>query len=825
MNGAGSGSLEGGHGGGTASGEVKEYAVDDFALVALGRVGSPQSKLAGNQQQQQQQFVPSNSYVASTGEVFEVEPFMLPPPSEIASLMAMVRERQSGGGEHGRRDRGDSSLGLNDGGSPGGAVGSSKELHIGDVASPSLSRKLSTMTPFSPATMNGTVEWMAPGKPRGLLQANTPIPARINTTNLPLSPQAHGSAVESSADESSDAGCDTPPPKRGGIVRTTFPHGGEYRGRTSSAPAFSQMMASAAKEVEQQYQQALQHSQQQHHPLNGHGDNGAGESPKNQSHGGLPRGSSSLGASQDSNDAGSGAATTAGAAATATTMAPHLTEAREKFSDVFSKQAPPADGEYFHIRKFSLLKYLQVEMFGVGESEKSERRSPDTISNFLAVPFKIERMVWFGFFVCFDAFWYTVTYLPIRVVYSLYVLIKELVLVQLVVLLPGLFWFPGALLKGPGLLKVASPSRYFHRTHAYDLMVGALMWLAVSSLQMLNMGRVYHFIRGQNMIKLYVLTGMLEIFDKLLSSFGQDAFDSLYSQTRRYQQENDALSNIVFSFVVVAFYVMLHSGIYFIHIATLTVAINSAEQALITVLILNNFAEIKSFVFKKFDKQNLFQLACSDITERFQLCLFLTTITAVAFAQSESFEAGVKQVLPSHCFVVAIMVAGESVADWVKHAFISKFNFIDASVYDDFMRVLRKDILNSHKDKVILNHTYAITRRVGLSQIPLGAVAVRYLILALSSASVRAVFYECSQPRRLAYAAAVFTGMVLLKIFIGVALVLVAGHEHNKELDAKAAKLQKAAETGSKLLLVKRESLAQLSNIERYTVYRGKVLG
>ena len=325
------------------------------------------------------------------------------------------------------------------------------------------------------------------------------------------------------------------------------------------------------------------------------------------------------------------------------------------------------------------------------------------------------------------------------------------------------------------------------------------------------------------MIKLYVLTGMLEIFDKLLSSFGQDAFDSLYGQTRRYQAED--LGKVSFSFFVVAMYVMIHSAIYFIHIATLTVAINSAEQALITVLILNNFAEIKGFVFKKFDKQNLFQLACSDITERFQLCLFLTTITAVAFAQSGSIEAGIGEVLPSHCYIVAIMVAGESVADWIKHAFISKFNFIDASVYDDFMRVLRKDILNSHKDKVILNHTYAITRRVGLSQIPLGAVAVRYVILALSSVGVRTAFNESTRLKRFAVGAGIFAAMVLFKIFIGVALVLVSGLEHNKELDAKAAKLQQAVDSGKQPLMIKRESLAQLSNIERYTVYRGKVLG
>ena len=39
--------------------------------------------------------------------------------------------------------------------------------------------------------------------------------------------------------------------------------------------------------------------------------------------------------------------------------------------------------------------------------------------------------------------------------------------------------------------------------------------------QLLNMSRVYHYIRGQTLIKLYVLTAMMEIFDKLLCSFGQ----------------------------------------------------------------------------------------------------------------------------------------------------------------------------------------------------------------------------------------------------------------------------------------------------------------
>jgi hypothetical protein len=57
------------------------------------------------------------------------------------------------------------------------------------------------------------------------------------------------------------------------------------------------------------------------------------------------------------------------------------------------------------------------------------------------------------------------------------------------------------------------------------------------------------------------------------------------------------------------------------------------------------------------------------------------------------------------------------VADWIKHAFIAKFNHLNANVYDDFSRVLRKDILNCNKDRGMLDHSYAITKRVGLAQV------------------------------------------------------------------------------------------------------------
>ena len=51
------------------------------------------------------------------------------------------------------------------------------------------------------------------------------------------------------------------------------------------------------------------------------------------------------------------------------------------------------------------------------------------------------------------------------------------------------------------------------------------------------------------------------------------------------------------------------------------------------------FVELKGSVFKKFDRNNLLQVACSDIRERFQYCILLLLVvvqTMKEFGWSES---------------------------------------------------------------------------------------------------------------------------------------------------------------------------------------------
>jgi hypothetical protein len=60
-----------------------------------------------------------------------------------------------------------------------------------------------------------------------------------------------------------------------------------------------------------------------------------------------------------------------------------------------------------------------------------------------------------------------------------------------------------------------------------------------------------------------------------------------------------------------------------------------------------------------------------------------------------------------------------------------------------------------------------------------------------------------------------FLILIVCKTALGVGLVLYAGVEHNKELDARTATaaMQRAG------------SVTQLLNIERYTAYKGRVVG
>jgi hypothetical protein len=112
-------------------------------------------------------------------------------------------------------------------------------------------------------------------------------------------------------------------------------------------------------------------------------------------------------------------------------------------------------------------------------------------------------MMFFGYALCLDSFLHTFTILPIRVLMALNALLLHL--------------------KYP---RVANAR--MTRAQQADLSRGAMLLLSIIILGQVDASRLYHSVRGQSVFKLYVVFNVLEIGDKLCSSFGHDVLDAYF---------------------------------------------------------------------------------------------------------------------------------------------------------------------------------------------------------------------------------------------------------------------------------------------------------
>lgn len=178
-------------------------------------------------------------------------------------------------------------------------------------------------------------------------------------------------------------------------------------------------------------------------------------------------------------------------------------------------------------------------------------------------------------------------------------------------------------------------------------------------------------------------------------------------------------------FLLALVYNCVHATALFYQVVTLNVAVNSYSNALLTLLMSNQFVEIKSTVFKKIEKDNLFQMTCADVVERFQLWLMLTIIAlrnivevgglSINFGATDPSAASIAPganvtgtplrsggILPNSFTLLPqwtgqvlspflLVLGSEMLVDWIKHAYINKFNSTKPAIYGRFLDVLAKD--------------------------------------------------------------------------------------------------------------------------------------
>ncbi|KAK9471365.1 eukaryotic membrane protein family-domain-containing protein [Dipodascopsis tothii] len=323
---------------------------------------------------------------------------------------------------------------------------------------------------------------------------------------------------------------------------------------------------------------------------------------------------------------------------------------------------------YKEVGSFNLWQYLSLEIQSTARIIPPDSSDLDKITSFLLIPHSLEKALLFGFLRKTDT----------------------------------IFWDEG---------------------QKADIAKAIIISLTVIFLSGLDASRIYHNIRGQSAVKLYVMFNVLEIGDKLCSSLGQDILDILFSPSTLSEPNNKPSSRRRLQFALFLFFSVVYNTVHacalFCQMITLNVAVNSYSNALLTLLLSNQFGEIKSTVFKRFERENLFQMTCADVSERFQLWIMLILIggrNIVELATSNSSGIlpsswkGWNRFIGALCGPAFVVLGSE-------HSYIAKFNKLKPKVYSRFLDVFCRDYLK---------HSFSggrqqenLTRRIGVPLFPL----------------------------------------------------------------------------------------------------------
>jgi len=362
----------------------------------------------------------------------------------------------------------------------------------------------------------------------------------------------------------------------------------------------------------------------------------------------------------------------------------------------------------------------------VGSILISSRESLEQIMNIIKLPFYLEKFMVFGLLSCLNSFLKMLVILPLKIIIDISVLVMKL--------------------RSQFTMKFNNQGQFIRRKdflsiiNLKNLLFASLLIFAMI-FSNVDTSKIYHTIRAQSSIKLYVMFGVLEISDKLLSTMGQDLLNVLFSYNNVVFTDLRSMSQFILFYGLSLIYLTIHTVVLIYQTISLNVAANSYSNSLLTLLLSNQFAEIKGSVFKKIDREGLFQMSCADVVERFQLLTMLTIISLRNLVQlgNDTDSIGL---LPNSSFTswnkalgiifgpTTIVIGSELLVDWVKHSYVTKFNKIRPKIYSKYLNVLSIDIIDNFKIRVSNNNDDKIQHRTGL---PLPALFVLFIVMSKHS--------------------------------------------------------------------------------------------
>eukprot|EP01106_Pelomyxa_sp_JSP_P001642 TRINITY_DN1248_c0_g3_i3.p1 TRINITY_DN1248_c0_g3~~TRINITY_DN1248_c0_g3_i3.p1 ORF type:complete len:243 (-),score=53.82 TRINITY_DN1248_c0_g3_i3:54-782(-) len=173
----------------------------------------------------------------------------------------------------------------------------------------------------------------------------------------------------------------------------------------------------------------------------------------------------------------------------------------------------------------------------------------------------------------------------------------------------------------------------------------------------------------------------------------------------------------------------VHSLLLLLHIMVLDTAIGSRSATLLSLVILVQFAEVKSAADKTWKRDQIFDMCCDDVTERFTLLLYVALLFFLNFTEYWSVLYLSWSWLDETGIALSILYLSEVAVDWIKHMSICNKNSLAPGFYLGKLWLLKKREHESiHHSRFLHDHSEGLTTRFGLWSYPLAAVSLRILI-------------------------------------------------------------------------------------------------
>lgn len=288
----------------------------------------------------------------------------------------------------------------------------------------------------------------------------------------------------------------------------------------------------------------------------------------------------------------------------------------------------------------------------------------------------------------------------------------------------------------PNLFRIKNDEKY------YDFLKAVTILSTLSLLRNFYPDRMYHSLKAQSLIRLYVLFNVLELAEKLIGTLVDDIARSINNAREQNKNNNSRINiqdesltigksqiqesafssevesarpskhmisimdtiisnesaekeeivekdekSIILHFFLAIFYIlstMGHTLILYLQYLIIQLSLNSSLSVLYSLIISLQFLDLKGNVTKRGDKKMLFTLIDNDSMKRFYLTIYLAIAFLSQWSESENFYF-------IECLEPTLIIFGFKIlVDWIKHAFFCRYNGINLNNYSKYKNEYKK---------------------------------------------------------------------------------------------------------------------------------------